>query len=101
MCGVCNDEEEVHGINTQGEKELEASDEGEQGEKVKSLPTPTIPHSASIVTTVLRTFHISPGVLTASKVVDVSLDISGEPKGQVRPRLCLSITLASATARIF
>ena len=42
LCGVCG-EEEVLGVDAQGEEELEAADEGKQVEKVSALPTPYQP----------------------------------------------------------
>ena len=74
LCGVCIGEKNVLSVDAQGEEELEAADEGEQVEKVNAFSTPISPHSASIVTTVLRTSRTSPGARTATKVVDGNLD---------------------------
>ena len=43
VCGVRREDDEVFGVNAQGEEELEAADEGKQVEKVQALPTPYQP----------------------------------------------------------
>ena len=96
FCGVCNGDGAVFGVEDDVDKELKASDEGEQAVRIVPLPTPFQPSLSQCMDDCVTHYPYQSWCPYCVEVAEslVTTELSGI---RVRPRQCRSIMRSSET----